>query len=391
MSCHQEIPDERLSAPAKGMEHDVHTKHGFSCSDCHGGDRSAVDDFVAAHSDSRGFKGSPDALTEPGLCAGCHSDPVFMKKYNPNIGVDQLSLFRTSVHGIKNSQGDTKVAHCTSCHGVHGIRSSDDPLSPVYPVNVPTTCSKCHSDETYMEPYRVPTDQMSEYSTSVHGNALLEEGERTAPACNDCHGNHGAVPPGIASVSEVCGQCHSAQLALFSASPHKEAHEAMDLPACEVCHGNHEVTRPDDSMLGVSEGAVCAECHDEDSSGHAVASKLRELIDGLREKHESVAALVNTAEQAGMTMDEAAFEMNEGRSALLRARTAVHAFSVEAVEMEVGSGQEHLLKAETSASAALSEISLRRKWFVGLAILGVVMALALIRKMRDADRAVLRG
>jgi predicted CXXCH cytochrome family protein len=176
---------------------------------------------------------------------------------------------------------------------------------------------------------------------------------------------------------------------MFFESPHKAAHEAMGLPACEVCHGNHEVARPDDSMLGISEGAVCVDCHEENSVGYLVAVQMGDLIDGLRQKHESVAALVNTAEQAGMMMDEAMFEVNEGRSALLRSRTAVHRFSVRVVEKEVDSGEEHLVSAEKSASAALSEVSSRRKWLIVLVLVAAVMVGALVRKVRVADRALL--
>ena len=37
VTCHAALADQ-LSAPVEGMKRDVHTEHGFSCVDCHGGD-----------------------------------------------------------------------------------------------------------------------------------------------------------------------------------------------------------------------------------------------------------------------------------------------------------------------------------------------------------------
>ncbi len=128
------------------------------------------------------------------LCGGCHSNASFMKLYNPALPIDQVAKYKTSVHGIKNSKGDTNVAECASCHGSHGIRAVKDPFSNVYKTNIPKVCSSCHSDKEKMAQYKIPTNQYRLYVKSVHGVALLEKGDLGAPSCNDCHGNHGAVP-----------------------------------------------------------------------------------------------------------------------------------------------------------------------------------------------------
>ena len=81
-----------------------------------------------------------------------------------------------------------------------------------------------------------PTEQFQKYKTSVHAQMLYEKQDMSAPTCNDCHGNHGATPPGIASVANVCGQCHARQAELFQTSPHKAAFDQQDLA---------EITHPD--------------------------------------------------------------------------------------------------------------------------------------------------
>jgi hypothetical protein len=39
-----------------------------------------------------------------------------MKTFNPAIRVDQLSEYRTSMHGKRNAMGDDKTAVCIDCH-----------------------------------------------------------------------------------------------------------------------------------------------------------------------------------------------------------------------------------------------------------------------------------
>ena len=83
-----------------------------------------------------------------------------------------------------------------------------------------------------MKEYDIPTNQYEEFTKSVHGVDLLEKHDLSAPACNSCHGNHGAIPPGVESISEVCGTCHALNAELFQASPHKKAFDEHNYPEC---------------------------------------------------------------------------------------------------------------------------------------------------------------
>jgi hypothetical protein len=167
-----------------------------------------------------------------------------MKRYNPQLRVDQLTEYRTSVHGKRNAAGDETPATCIDCHGFHGIRAVNNPTSPVFATNVPKTCGKCHADAAKMAPYKIPTSQYADYQQSVHARALLEQGDLGAPACNDCHGNHGATPPQVASVQHVCGQCHAREAGLYQASMKNALFEKLKVPQCIVCHSNHRILHP---------------------------------------------------------------------------------------------------------------------------------------------------
>ncbi|MFQ6007826.1 MAG: hypothetical protein ACE5K8_02640, partial [Candidatus Zixiibacteriota bacterium] len=170
----------------------------------------------------KNYRGVPSYLEVPAFCARCHSNPAYMHEYNPALPVDQLDKYKTSVHGKRLfGYRDTKVANCVSCHGVHDIGDARMPHSSTHPLNIVKTCSKCHADKAYMADYDIPTNQVVEYMQSVHGVALLERKDLGAPACNDCHGNHGAAPPGVSSLSAVCGNCHALEAELFNSSPQR--------------------------------------------------------------------------------------------------------------------------------------------------------------------------
>lgn len=190
--CHSNM-DGALKAPVTDYANDIHARHGFSCADCHGGDRNA-DDPEAAMSPAKGFKGHVARSAVPALCAHCHSDANLMHRFKPQQRVDQLALYLTSVHGKRLATGDTAAANCVNCHGVHNIREVKDPLSPVHPLKLPETCARCHADAAHMAPYKIATNQFAEYRTSVHWEALSKRGDLSAPNCASCHGNHGATP-----------------------------------------------------------------------------------------------------------------------------------------------------------------------------------------------------
>ncbi|MBI4549173.1 MAG: ammonia-forming cytochrome c nitrite reductase subunit c552 [Ignavibacteriae bacterium] len=349
------------------------------CTTCHG-----VHGIVSVKSPS-----SPVFPTHvPKTCAKCHSDAIFMRAYNPALPVDQLEKYHTSVHGMLNAKGDHKPAECVSCHGSHDIRSAKDAKSAVYPTNLPATCAKCHSNARYMKEYKIPSDQFKKYSVSVHGKALLEKGDIGAPACNDCHGNHAAVPPGTESISQVCGTCHSLNASLFASSPHKKAFDQKKLPECETCHGYHEIVSATDELLGVSPDAVCSRCHKENQNqkGFIVAKKMRELIDSLESSDRIATLLVSDAEQKGMEVSEARFKLRDVRQARLQSRTLVHSFNLEKFHEVLSNGLTITGVVKSQGQAAIDEYYFRR-WGLGIATLIItVVAVSLYVTIRRIEK-----
>jgi hypothetical protein len=384
-ACHVEIGDARLEKPAKDYAQDIHRAKGFGCVACHGGDEKEAG--MEAMDPAKGYIGKPGRKQVVQVCGRCHADAAFMKRYNPSLRVDQVTEYATSVHGRRLREADDpKVATCVSCHPAHSIRPPSDSKSSVHPLRVADTCGRCHADGRYMEGRRIPTDQRAKYQQSVHWKAMSVKGDLSAPTCNDCHGNHGASPPGVSWVGNVCGQCHTVMADLFRKSVHAKAFTEMGTPGCATCHDNHAIHEASDTMLGLGKEAVCATCHAASDPGGKTAVEMRGLIDSLAARNDKVRALLGQAEHAGMEVSQAQFDLNGAKDALIKARTAVHAFTIDAVKKETEPGLGISDKAYARGVRALDELRFRRRGLgVSLVIILAVIA-GLVLKIRQVDR-----
>ena len=384
IDCHIKLEDPRLNAPAKQFDNDVHRGRGLSCHDCHGGDPN--DNTLEGAKDPRkGYLGKPKKLDIPAYCGKCHSDANLMKRFNPSLRVDQEREYYTSVHGQLLKTGDSRVATCVSCHSVHGIRAVKDPLSSVYPLNVAKTCATCHASKEYMSSFGIPSDQFDKYQKSVHAKALNERQDLSAPTCNDCHGNHGASPPGIASVANVCGQCHARQAELFQTSPHKVAFDQQQLAECVTCHGNHAIAKPGDEMIGVQQGALCINCHQTGDKGFTAAQAMRTQIDELISSINKSTAILDRAERAGMEVSKPKFELKGATDALTHARVMIHSSSLSEVDKVVGPGLEISAKGYQSGVDALAERRFRRAGLAVSLVFILFLALLVYLKVRQIE------
>lgn len=383
VACHSNLPGE-YGQPAKLFSADIHHQAGLSCVDCHGGDRT--DDSMNAMSPAKGFRGAPAKAQVPQFCGRCHSNPSYMRKFNPGLRTDEVSEYFTSVHGKRLQQGDTKVAVCVDCHSVHDIRAPSDPRAPVYPTNVAETCAHCHADANYMKGYKIPTNQYALYKMSVHA-AALAGGDTSAPTCTTCHGNHGATPPGVSSVANVCGTCHAMNEQLFEKSPHGAAFARMGLPGCVQCHSNHEILKPTDALVGTGPKAICVTCHVKGDNGYNAAQKISEGLDKLKASYQNADQALDTAEKSGMEVSPARVELTSAHSDLIKARVAVHSFNAADVLKITSQGVATSQKVYEAGIAALRERDYRRKG-LALALIAIVIAISgLYLKIRRMERS----
>jgi hypothetical protein len=440
MDCHTQIG----SPEATSFKNDVHFKQGLSCAECHGGDSSAQE-MESSMDKNKGYIGIPKPGDIPAMCGTCHGDlqqefetgihgtalknnskgpqcvschgihnivsvkdkrsPVFptnvtkmcgnchsnaayIQQFNPGLAVDQYEKYLTSVHGKLNAEGDIKVATCVSCHSNHLIFPVKDPRSPVSPMKIPSTCATCHSKTEYMAEYKIATNQYEEYVKSVHGVALLKNSDLSAPACNSCHGNHGATPPGAENVASVCGHCHQANAELYDNSVHHAVFEEQSLPGCVVCHSNHLVIPSSDAMIDFTSESLCGSCHVDkpDDKAAPVIKSMKESLTRLTKGQAEASKVLNQAEQLGMDVVEAKYLLKDANQSLIETRVKVHTFAKEPVIESAAPGISIIAKAKEAGHAAIKEYYFRRKGLAVSTLLLTVLVVLLYLKIRQIEK-----
>lgn len=384
-TCHLALGIATLTKPAEDYKSDVHAAKGFGCAACHGGDPNIMG--LEAMDRKKGYIGKPTPIQAVGVCGKCHSDANFMRRYNPSLRIDQAAEYYTSVHGKRlKEQSDQKVATCASCHTPHSIRPPSDSRSSVHPTRVANTCGSCHANAAYMAPYKIPTDQLEQYQQSVHWKMIINKSDLSAPTCNDCHGNHGAAPPGVSSVANVCGQCHAVNAELFNKSAHSKIFAQMGISGCATCHSNHAIVETTDAMLASGDKSACATCHPAGSSGGALAASMLGSIDRLKTGYEKALAVLTKAEHAGMEVSQPLFELNEAKTTLIKARATIHGFDQALLDKEVEPGVAVSEKAYARGVKAMNELQFRRNGLAISTLIILALIIGLILKIRQMER-----
>jgi hypothetical protein len=380
----------------KEVVEDVHFRSGLSCAGCHGGDPTADlgHDFVKEWPEKDRQKNRAWVVQ---FCARCHSDPKMMHDFNPSLPTDQLAKFKDSPHGrTLLGQHDDRAPSCVSCHGVHGIRAAKDPQSKVYAQRVPETCGACHADPKIMAGFTradgspLPTTQLAEYRDSVHGHALLVRGDLGAPACNTCHGNHAASPPGVAQVSRSCSVCHSANASLFDGSKHKHAFDQHNWPECGQCHSNHAIAKTHDSMLATGPGQLCGDCHHEYAKANPdcvkTADYFHDTITQLDQARTRFIAVSEKFAARGLDVEPIDNQLTELGDALKKSRTYVHSFSRNTFQQVAAPGEKAVQRTGVLVSKAREEYKYRQLGLAAsIAVIGLLMLLIYL-KLRQLEK-----
>ncbi|MGA2017727.1 MAG: cytochrome c3 family protein [Opitutaceae bacterium] len=250
LDCHEQIPPDKRDKDAESnpaieiLRPDRFAKsvHGkLLCVDCHAG-----------------ITGIPhDDKLPPAQCSSCHEK--------------EASAYSRSIHGMSHAMGASGAAICASCHGDHEIVPVKHADSPVFKLNLPQTCAKCHSNDKLTSEYRIGSPQApANYVDSIHGQALLKMGLIVAPSCNDCHGVHDikrsvdqSSRTNKANIADTCGQCHVGIEAVYSQSVHGALLAKGDRrgPVCSDCHSAHQITTPSSVNFKAQSDLVCGRCH----------------------------------------------------------------------------------------------------------------------------------
>lgn len=247
LDCHLDptttrtVGDQTVSLlfPTNVFHKSLHAK--LDCIDCHEG----IKDLVH------------ESKLPPPTCAGCHEK--------------EAQEYATSIHGVSHALGASGAANCWDCHGSHDIGPVKQADSPVFKLNLPQTCAKCHSNAGLTGEYKMKQpDAAAHYLDSIHGRALLKMGLIVAPSCNDCHGVHDIkrgvdrdAPIHHANVAKTCGKCHVGIEEIYARSVHGKILAQGDQrgPVCTDCHSAHEVEPPRNGHFKMVSDQRCGRCH----------------------------------------------------------------------------------------------------------------------------------
>ncbi len=251
-----------LYVPAEEHQSSVHGQMGYACVQCH----PTVGNYPHPPFQAADLRDASLQLFE--ACKRCHAH--------------QYELALDSVHGAKLESGNRQAAICSDCHTAHAVRRITNPQTrerlPDSGPWIAETCAGCHS-LIY-----------EKYKESVHGSALIGQGNQDVPACTDCHGVHNIEDPTTTAFRlaspQLCAKCHidpsimgkygistnvlntyvadfhGTTVTLFEQqTPDAETNK----PVCYDCHGVHDIARADDPQKGLQARqnllARCQVCH----------------------------------------------------------------------------------------------------------------------------------
>jgi cytochrome b subunit of formate dehydrogenase len=175
------------------------------------------------------------------------------------VVVDQIDRYMKSVHARPNKEDQSRTnATCYQCHDAHYVYPPGTPGRTEWHLNIPNVCGKCHVQER------------AQYATSVHGKAVLQEGNAYAAVCSDCHTTHDVADPAKDAtrlvITKNCGNCHSDSLKTYTSTYHGQVHTLgyAYTAKCFDCHGSHAIQRVADATSKVHPSnrlGTCQSCH----------------------------------------------------------------------------------------------------------------------------------
>jgi predicted CXXCH cytochrome family protein len=241
-----------LSIDPQTYDHSVHGNQGYACTQCH------TNITAYPHPALQAATRRDVTLQLTQVCAQCHQD--------------KFAAAVNDAHTLARQAGNKEAAVCTDCHGAHDITPPAQPRS-----RIPQTCEKCHSQIFAL------------YQNSVHGAALIGEGNPDVPSCVDCHNAHNVQGPSNTQFRlfspQICARCHANKalmskygintnvfntylsdfhgttVQLFQAvAPGQETNK----PVCIDCHGVHDIKKVSDPNSTVIKDhllVTCQKCH----------------------------------------------------------------------------------------------------------------------------------
>jgi predicted CXXCH cytochrome family protein len=199
------------------------------------------------------------------LWEAAKKDNLAEEKSRLGMVVQNIEAYKKTFHALPNKDDPKRAnASCDDCHDTHtfNVPPKGSSARTTWHLTIPKTCGeKCH------------TDELEEYSTSVHGKKVMDEHSPKAAVCTDCHTSHGITSTSKESfkldIVQACGGCHKENLKSYSETFHGQVN-ALGYgytAKCYNCHGSHGILSPSDPESKVhinNRLKTCQQCHNGD-------------------------------------------------------------------------------------------------------------------------------
>ncbi len=239
----------------------VHSR--MECIACH----KEITDSVTPH------QKAPDAKKVE--CAQCHLDlweaakqkNRTQEKLRLGIVVENIAAYNKSFHARENKHKPGKVnASCNECHNVHSfdVPPRGTAERKEWHLTVPNVCGKCH------------TDELADWTASVHGKEVTEKHNVKSAVCTDCHTTHGVADPAKdaakLAITTNCGGCHAERLKTYTKTYHGQVNTLgyAYTAKCFDCHGSHSIQPSGDPKSKLHQNnrlKTCQQCHEGATKG----------------------------------------------------------------------------------------------------------------------------
>ena len=277
---------------------------------------------------ARGLQGRAHRAGAIATCARCHSDADLMRRSRRSSAWIRRPSTPRACTASSSPPATRNVATCASCHGAARHPAGQRREIAGLPHQRRRDLRGCHANArtwpgtSCADGIGAADHQFADYQKSVHYAALTKGNDLSAPTCNDCHGNHGATPPGVGAVANVCGTCHAVFAQKFQTSVHAQIFDK----GCVECHGNHAVLQPSDEMLGADRHGHLRTLPRAATGRQRRGRRRRDArgLEQLKAGIEQSGALIARVRNAGIEVSDEELALREAATKLTLARTEMH-------------------------------------------------------------------
>jgi cytochrome b subunit of formate dehydrogenase len=239
--------------------------HGeMQCVDCH----RDITDSRANHVKAKDARPADCVSCHEALWAAAQKDGLAANNERLGLVVQNIEAYRKSFHVSPDKDNPSRPkATCEDCHSSHAfnVPPKGTARRNAWHKEIPRTCGEnCH------------TKQLQRYTSSVHGEEVLDKGNVNAAVCTDCHTAHSITNTSSDNFKltnvKTCGGCHAEEFKSYTDTYHGQVSRLgfTYTARCIDCHDSHAIHAVDNPKSKVNPKnrlKTCRKCHSDEEPG----------------------------------------------------------------------------------------------------------------------------